>query len=107
VVEVHRDAEARTVRPLPRSLAAVARRLVDEASLIEKLVAIENLLLVPGRALERETNAYALLAADRLRRRAALGGDPFAELRLDGRFEDLRAPAPPILPWEIVIPAAP
>src|SRR5262245_30552671 len=109
VVEAHRGAEARQERPSEGGLASVTSRFLYETCLVKQLVAVENLLLVPGRAVEAEAHADAVLTLDGTRDRRtqdrALG--PFLKARLDLGRQQLGTAFAPVLPREEVIPAAP
>src|SRR5262249_57516879 len=85
--------------------AAVAARFLDQAALVEELVAVERLLFVPRAAAEREARAHALAAAERARRRG-LGGTagPILEQRQDDLVEHLRPLLAPIFPRDEAVP---
>src|SRR5262245_19769856 len=54
MIEAHRLAQPRHRSPRQRAFAALAARFLDQAGLVEELVAVEHLLLVPRAAAERE-----------------------------------------------------
>jgi len=90
-------------------LAAVAARLVEQPGLVQQFEALEHLLLVPMSIVEAEADPQPLGAhqrALRARRRARPVG-PFLQARQDLVAENGRPARAPILPWEIVVPAAP
>src|SRR6266478_2204572 len=105
VIEAHRLAQPGHGLPRQRGFAAVAARFLDQAGLVEELVAVERLLFVPRAAAEREARAHALAAAERARGRG-LGGAarPILEQRQDDLVEDLRPLIAPIFPREEAIP---
>src|SRR5262249_21040960 len=105
VIEAHRLAQPRHGLPRPRGLAGLAARLLDQAGLVEELVAVERLLFVPRAAAEPEARAHALAAAERARGRGLAGAArPILEQRQDDLVEDLRPLIAPILPREEAIP---
>ena len=65
MIEAHRLAERRQLAARERRFAAVAPRLLDQAGLVEQLVAVEHLLLVPGRAADAEAQPQPLAPAER------------------------------------------
>src|SRR5215470_10875757 len=88
-----------------RGFAAAAARFLDQAGLVDELVAVEHLLLVPRAAAERETQAHALAPAQRTRRRGlGRAARPILEQRQDDLVEDVRPLFPPIFPREEAIP---
>src|SRR5215831_441383 len=105
VIEAHRLSQPRRGLSRQRGFAAVAARFLDQAGLVEELVAVEHLLFVPRAAAEREARAHALAAAECARRRG-LGGTsrPILEQRQDDLVEDLRPLLAPIFPREEAIP---
>ena len=74
VVEAHRLAERGQLARVQRRLAAVAPRFLDQPRLVEQLVAVEHLLLVPGRAADAEAEPQPLAPAERAAELAACGG---------------------------------
>src|SRR5215831_2168485 len=105
MVEPHRRAERRQLAALERGLAAVAARLLDEARLVQELVAVEHLLLVPWAAARREALAQPLAPAERARGIVArLALRPGVERRQDRAVEDLGPPGAPVLPREEAVP---
>ena len=105
VVEAHGDAERRQRAALQRRGPAVAARLLDQACLIQQLVAVEHALLVPMRALGAEIEPHAVLARQRARRlrRLALRG-PFGQLGQDVAGDDLGRLLAPVFPGEEAVP---
>src|SRR5215813_3861645 len=105
VIEAHRLAQPGRGLPRQRGFAAVAARFLDQAGLVDELVAVEHLLLVPRAAAERETQAHALAPAQRARR-CGLGraARPILEQRQDDPVEDVRPLLAPIFPREEAIP---
>src|SRR5262249_57780332 len=101
----HGRGQPRDGVPRQGGLAAVAARLLDQAGLVEELVAVERLLFVPRAAAERKARAHALAAAERARGRG-LGGAarPILEQRQDDLVEDLPPPIAPIFPRGEAIP---
>src|SRR5262245_593555 len=79
----------------------------DQAGLAQQLVALDHLFLVPGGTVAAKAKAQALGPAGMLADAGRLGGRPGIERRLDLLLEAGRATVAPILPGEIVIPAAP
>ncbi len=105
VIESHGLAQRRHARAPERGAAAVTSRLLDQARLVEELVAVEHLLLVPRAATGAEAQAHALASAKRapsLGLVDALG--PLREQRQHDLVEDLRPLFAPILPREEAIP---
>src|SRR5499426_483766 len=105
VIEAHRLAQPGRGLPRQRGFAAVAACLLDQAGLVDELVAVEHLLLVPRAAAERETRPHALAPAQRTRRRGlGRAARPILEQRQDDLVEDVRPLLPPIFPREEAIP---
>ena len=93
VVEAHRLAERRDLAARDRGLAAVAARLLDQAGLVEQLVAVEHLLLVPRRAADAEAVPQPLAPAERPRRIVACRSSPIA--RAAARWSSRMSGRPP------------
>ena len=87
-----------------RGLAAVARRLLDQPRLVEQLVAVEHLLLVPGRAADAEAEPQPLAPAERRGRLAMPRRGPLLEQRHDDLVEDRGPPLAPVLPRKEAVP---
>ena len=76
MVEAHRLAERRASGARERRFAAVAPRLLDQARLVEQLVAVEHLLLVPGLPPTPKHSAAARAGRARDRARARRSAPP-------------------------------
>src|SRR6185437_12239846 len=105
VIEPHRLTEGWQLAAFERGPAAVAPCFLDEARLVEHLVAVEHLLLVPRAAAGREALAQPLASAERTGRIVArLALRPGAERRQDGAIENFRALHAPVFPREEAVP---
>src|SRR5262245_17903109 len=108
MVERHRTSKFRQDRPLLCGRAAVPLRLGHEACLVEKLVAFEHLLLVPGSA-DAEADPEPLLPAERTRGLIGKGRplSPFLQPRFDLVGENVGRSLAPILPGKVGVPGRP
>src|SRR5262245_42072424 len=103
MVEHHAGTERSRLR---MRRAAVADRFLDEARLVEQLVAIEDLFLVPGQPIESEAQPGAFPATvSRRGVRRVLG--EVLEGRGDRFTDDFRFCLAPVFPREIAVPVAP
>src|SRR4029077_6964552 len=103
VVEAHRFAQRGQFVARARRGAAVAPRLLDQARLVEHLVAVEHLLLVPRRAAGAEAQPQPLAPAERTAELAMRWSGPFAQ-GWDDVVEDGGALPAPVLPRKETIP---
>src|ERR1700681_1603641 len=79
VIEAHRLAERGERLPRECGFASVAPRFFEEARFIQELVALKHFFLVPGRALDAESEAKALASTKHAARLTRRGLRPASE----------------------------
>src|ERR671931_1528423 len=88
-----------------RGFAAVAPRLLDQAGLVEELIAVEHFLFVPRAAAGAKAKPNALAPAQRARGLGFVGAhSPLVEQRQGDLVEDVRALLAPVLPRKEAVP---